>query len=163
MKNALHRTNSVKGVILRGTTFVSHSKHFHQLPSIWSKALSFNGDQPWELTGSYCHAFGSPVPKLPSLLPDRIFFQPMEHPLWCRNKQVLLFVTTFFKTYYIYLSRVSEDCQVDSRSSLYLHIKISPIISIVKIFISAYNTWEHLIIGVPQKFVILLTENTFVL
>ena len=52
---------------------------------------------------------------------------------------------------------------MDSRSSLYLHIKISPIISIVKIFISAYNTWEHLIIGVPQKFVILLTENTFVL
>ena len=78
-------------------------------------------------------------------------------------RYLLLFVTTFFKTYYIYLSRVSEDCQVDSRSSLYLHIKISPIISIVKIFISAYNTWEHLIIGVPQKFVILLTENTFVL
>ena len=107
--------------------------------------------------------FSSPVPKLPSLLPDRIFFQPMEYPLWCRNKQVLLFVTTFFKTYYNYLSRVSEDCQVDFRSSLYLHIKISLIISIVKIFISAYNTWEHLIIGVPQKFVILLTENTFVL
>ena len=86
-----------------------------------------------------------------------------EVPSLCGVQYLLLFVTTFFKTYYIYLSRVSEDCQVDSRSSLYLHIKISPIISIVKIFISAYNTWEHLIIGVPQKFVILLTENTFVL
>ena len=86
-----------------------------------------------------------------------------EVPSLCGVQYLLLFVTTFFKTYYIYLSRVSEDCQVDSRSSLYLHIKISPIISIVKIFISAYNTWEHLIIGVPQEFVILLTENTFVL
>lgn len=160
MKKTLYRIASVKGVILRGTTFVSHSKHFHLSDR---KRYPLTGISRENLPAVVAMPFGSPVPKLPSLLPDRIFFQPMEHPLWCRNKQVLLFVTTFFKTYYIYLSRVPEDCQVDSRSSLYLHIKISPIISIVKIFISAYNTWEHLIIGVPQKFVILLTENTFVL
>ena len=99
---------------------------------------------------------------LPQTACQTVFQSVNRSPCHCIFR-VLLFVTTFFKTYYIYLSRVSEDCQVDSRSSLYLHIKISPIISIVKIFISAYNTWEHLIIGVPQKFVILLTENTSVL
>ena len=71
-KKALYRITSVKGVILRGTTFVSHSKHFHQLPSIWSKALSFNGDQPWELTGCCCHAlrFSGSKATFPAAWPD---------------------------------------------------------------------------------------------
>jgi hypothetical protein len=45
------------------------------------KRYPLTGISRENLPAAIAMPFGSPVPKLPSLLPDRIFFQPMEHPL----------------------------------------------------------------------------------